>query len=683
MLILFLCKVLFFLFAAIPVSVAMLAAWNAARSPVIGTAERFLLASAYGTAVILASVGIPGMLGCLSVFSVEICCLVFSVGLYLLARRRLHGDGEPAAAPDKSPSATDGGAAPEKPSSFFPLKLRGEKFCFGLLLCGTEILCLACFAAHLGTDTFFYHLYFPAMWLQNGSLAYVPVPGYTCEYYPAYGEMLFCFLMAPMSGSADFACLLQVWALVLNAGAVCVLGNVFGASRTASLASAALVMFTSMVLGNAAMAYTDVLNGGYLAAGVALLCAGASRRHMPSCLGAGILLGIAASIKLTGLMLSPVLALAVMTYFFVRKPDARKCVAASAGMAVVFAAPFYLRSWIVTGNPFYPVRVPPFFNAGLEFERSAVGFTAGAWDFFFRGGSWGLNIPSGVLWGLTPFAVLAVVLISQKTRERALAIILTLALIALFAVQLSVYPEIAQARQYIPWIMTGSLLLPVALTPAAERFPRAFLVALLLLLLAVYYSPIAEKYGLIAIPLAGAAMMFMPDRWIRRTLCAVLLLSLPVGLFLSVVREMNSDVREHGNVLAFGRGPAECIRLVIKASEEEGPKTTAVTGTKFSFGFMEDAAGNRVVSVPINKKNSLKPHEFGSLAEMRADPVDAEEWIARLDAAGADYLYVEISDEAERLPDPAWEIRMASAHPERFRLLYRDDLCALFQVLKK
>ena len=667
MLILFLCKVLFFLFAAIPVSVAMLAAWNAARSPELNPAERFLLASAYGTAIMLASVGVPGMLGCLSFFSVEICCLVFSVGLYWIARRKQKGNGE--------------AAAMENPS--FPLKQRGKKFCFGLLLCGTVILSMSCFAAHLGTDTFFYHLYFPAMWLLDGSLAYVPVPGYTCEYYPAYGEMLYCFLMAPTPGSADFACLLQVWALVLNAGAVCALGNLFGTSRTACLASAALVMFTSMVSGNAVMAYTDVLNGGYLTAGIALLCIGASRSHMPSCLGAGILLGIAASVKLTGLKLSPVLALAVMAYFFVRKPDSRKYVAASAGMAFVFAAPFYLRNWIVTGNPFYPVRVPPFFNAGLEFERHAVGFTAEAWNFFFRGGSWGLNIPSGILWGLTPFAVLAAVLIRKKTRESALAIILTLVLIGLFAVQLSVYPEIAQARQYIPWIMTYSLLLPVALTPAAERFPRVFPAAILILLLTVYYSPVTAKYGYVLVPLSGAAMMFVPDRRMRRAVCLVLILCFPAGAFLSATRELDPNVREHGNVLVFGRGPAECIRQVIRASEDEGPKTTAVIGTMFSYGFMEDAAGNRVVSIPINKKNSLKPHEFGSLAEMRSDPVDAEEWIARLDAADADYLYVEFTDDEERLPDPGWEYRAASAHPERFRCLYDDETCALFKVLKK
>ena len=670
MLILFLCKMLFFLFAAIPVSVAMLAAWNAARSSEVGAAERFLLAAAYGTAVMLASVGVPGMLGCLSVFSVEICCLVFSVGLYWIARRMRKDGGE-----EGQPSAS------EKPA--FSLNLRGEKFCFGLLLCGTVILSMSCFAAHLGTDTFFYHLYFPAMWLLDGSLAYVPVPGYTCEYYPAYGEMLYCFLMAPTPGSADIACLLQVWALVLNAGAVCVLGGLFGASRTACLASAALVMFTSMVSGNAVMAYTDVLNGGYLTAGLALLCAGASRRHIPSCLGAGILLGIAASIKLTGLMLSPVLALAVMAYFFVRKPDARKCVIMSAVTAAVFAAPFYLRSWIVTGNPFYPVRVPPFFNAGLEFERHAVGFTSEAWSFFFRGGSWGLNIPSGVLWGLAPFAELAVALICRKTQERALIILLTLVLLGLFAVQLNVYPEIAQARQYIPWIMAGSLLLPVALTPATERFPRVFPVVITVVLLAVYYSPVTAKFGYVLVPLAGAAMMFVPDRRMRRAVCIVLILCFPAGAFLSATRELDPGVREHGNVLVFGRGPAECIRRVVRASEDEGPKTTAVTGTVFSYGFMEDAAGNRVISVPINKRNSLKPHEFGSLAEMRADPVDAEEWIARLDAAGADYLYIEFSDDAERLPDPGWEYRAAKAHPERFRCLYDDDVCALFEVLKR
>ena len=662
MLILFLCKAAIFLFAAIPVSVMLLSAWNAARSPRLRPSEQVLLATAYGTALTLVSVGLPGMLGCLSVYSVEICCLALSIGLYWIVRRMRSGNT---------------GAA-SKPTAL-PEWCRGEKFFFGTLLYGVAILCLSCLAAHLGTDTFFYHLFFPAMWLENGSMAYVPIPGYTCEYYPAYGEMLFCFLMAPMQGAADFACLLQPAALVLNAVAVYGMGAFFGASKTASLAAAAMAMFTSMVFGNAAMAYTDVLNGGVLTAGIALLCIGVSRRHMPSSLGAGILLGVAASIKLTGLLLSPVLALAAMACFFCRSRKNRRYVTAAAAAAFLFASPFYLRSWIVTGNPFYPVRIPPFFTSGLEFERSAVGFTGDAWGFFFDGGAWGMNLTSGIVWGLAPFAVLAASLLRRRFRKRGLAVTLAVTLTGLFAVQLMVYPAIAQARQYIPWIMTASLLLPVALAPAAKRFPRVFPAAVLLLMWGVYRSPVTAEYGYVLIPLSGAALMFVPDRWMRRLLYAAAVLFLPAGAFVSAMRESDPAIM----VLVFGPGPAECIRQVITASDREGPKTTAATGTKFSYGFMEDAPGNRVVSVPINKKGSLHPHEFDSLAEMRADPVTADEWIARLDAAGADYLYVEISEETERLPDPDWEYRTASSRPDRFQPLYKDETCALFQIVKK
>lgn len=62
---------------------------------------------------------------------------------------------------------------------------------------------------------------------------------------------------------------------------------------------------------------------------------------------------------------------------------------------------------------------------------------------------------------------------------------------------------------------------------------------------------------------------------------------------------------------------------------------------------------------------------------------NADEWIARLDAAGADFLYVEAGDEPERVPDPGWEYRMASANPDRFRLLFDDGRYALFEIVKK
>ena len=65
---------------------------------------------------------------------------------------------------------------------------------------------------------------------------------------------------------------------------------------------------------------------------------------------------------------------------------------------------------------------------------------------------------------------------------------------------------------------------------------------------------------------------------------------------------------------------------------------------------------------------------------MRADPVDAGDWIARLDAVGAGFLYVEQSDEEERLPDSGWEKRTAEAHPERFQCLFDDGACALYRI---
>ena len=661
MLLFYFYKLISFLLAAVPLFLPVLASWAAARSSRLGVPERVLLACSWCVALMLLSFGLPGMFGCLSFFPILACSLVFSSGLYWLSRAFREDQAEP--------------APPVQADS------RGKRFFLGVILYGTVILTLSCLMGHLGTDTYFYHLYFPAMWLENGSMAYVPIPGYTCEYYPAYGEMLFGFLMSPMR-NADYACLLQPAALTMNAVAVYAMGRFFGASGTASLAAGALVMFTSMVFGNAAMAYTDVLNGAFLTVGMALLCIGAGRRHLPSCIGAGIMLGAASAVKLTGLLLSPVLAFAAMLYFFLRDRKSRGLVLTSAGVAVVFAAPFYLRSWIVTGNPFYPVRLPPLFRAGLEFERSAVGFTQSAWSFFFDSGAWGLNVASGIVWGLAPFAVLAVVSAIPRCRERMLAAVLAIVLIVLFAVQLAVYPEIAQARQYIPWIMMCSTILPIVLSPLEARFPRVFPFVILVVLLLAYRSPVSARYGYVLIPLSGVALMFVPEKWFRPGLCVAAVLFFFGGSYISTLREADAEVRKYGNVAAFGPGRAACVRLVAEATERDGRKTIAVNGTEFSFAFMADLPGNRVIAIPINRKNSLHPHEFASFAEMRADPVEAGEWIARLDAAGADFLYVELSDDEERLPDSGWEKRTAEAHPERFLPLFDDGAFALYQIKK-
>lgn len=50
---------------------------------------------------------------------------------------------------------------------------------------------------HSGTDTYLYHLFYPATWITDGHISKVTIMSLTNEYFPIYGELLYGWFMLP------------------------------------------------------------------------------------------------------------------------------------------------------------------------------------------------------------------------------------------------------------------------------------------------------------------------------------------------------------------------------------------------------------------------------------------------------------------------------------------------------
>lgn len=189
-------------------------------------------------------------------------------------------------------------------------------------------------------------------------------------FFPAFAEMLFTLAMA-LKGDI-VARLLHFAYLLLTLGAVGAFAARHwpGDGRRLGLVAAALFLSIPTAVQIAAWSYVDLALTFYGFAGVYSLLnwlesrppdleraeAGQSGRGW--LLLAGLFAGASMSIKYTGAM-NLLMLEAVLAWWLVRRRLTVRCFVGAAllvgGLAVVVAAPWYIKNAIVTGNPIYPL----------------------------------------------------------------------------------------------------------------------------------------------------------------------------------------------------------------------------------------------------------------------------------------------------------------------------------------
>lgn len=205
-------------------------------------------------------------------------------------------------------------------------------------------------------DGLSYHLTAAVRFLREGRFHYLPTLTYTN--WPLGVEMWFALLLglhpeAPV-GLAQFACGL------LTLAAVYLLGSRIG-GRFVGTAAAALMTLYRVYWHQMAQAHVDLGMTLFATLAVfALLRAGEGREEGGKWVRlAGLFAGLAATTKLSGLWVPVALTLVLWQPPLSRAEGGRRESAlACLLVALVVVAPWFVRTWAVTGNPFYPLFYP-------------------------------------------------------------------------------------------------------------------------------------------------------------------------------------------------------------------------------------------------------------------------------------------------------------------------------------
>ncbi len=549
----------------------------------------------------------------------------------------------------------------------------------------------------LGDDGLAYHLPTAVRWLQTGRLALHEIwflnPAAT--YSPLLGSSLLAWWMAPM-GCDWLARFVQAPGLVLVFFAILRLCRSMGARPALAAATALAASLSRSMISQVPVVKDDLYLVGFLLLSVTTLSR-ASLEKPSGTIKVGIAVGLFLATKLTALMAMPILALAVDAPFRARWRWRHFMVAG--GIILTLAAPWYVRTWWMTGNPLYPADIwiagwqvfPGMFTMAPSSEFETPGgvwrvltgayfsmpsslfiVLAGVWAGYLAvfGRRW-LREPVPRIVAFGPPLGIAVFIMASQFAEVRYAY-------PAFALMFAAAAAVAGAGRS-PWqaVATASILLLLSIPTAFEATDStiSFVVAGAVMAGLGFVLGWAAKRG------GGVSA----KGWIGGTAALLVALGLWAYVYLDAVIR---DYRDNTSIVwisAYG----ELGEAWAFVRENSKPGTViAYTNSHFVyplFGFEWDRA---VVYAPTRPNTASlqdlprveKAVAGERLIELVVAPVfahaDRDVWLSNLNRTGADCLFV--AKEATGLTPP--ELAFVRQAGGRFRLLFENDAAAIYRV---
>lgn len=205
---------------------------------------------------------------------------------------------------------------------------------------------------HIGNDSLAYRLAQVQIFAESHKVFYIP---YTREsLWPYLTEMLFTLALVIKS---DIFAKLIAWSIGLSGAFLVYIFSRKFFSKEAGALSALIFLITPVVFTQMSYTYTDLTIAVYCFASVFCVLNYFHNKNIKWCALAGVFCGFVLSMKYTALLILPALGL-VFIYQFIVEPKARKNIIKGAlvfsALAVLFSFLWYLRAYLIKGNPVYP-----------------------------------------------------------------------------------------------------------------------------------------------------------------------------------------------------------------------------------------------------------------------------------------------------------------------------------------
>jgi len=419
-------------------------------------------------------------------------------------------------------------------------------------------------APNISWDATSHHYLVPSVWLESGRVS--DLPSVIFSYYPSLVEL---GMGGAMALGTDYLSNLYGWLYgllsILVLIGICTRhasilfrnsGQPDNIGRFAGLSAAVLFTMFPGVGVQTSGGYVDLPLACWAILTIDLLLELRQNPRFPVLVGSALFCGAVLATKHLGLILYPA-AFIILAWILFTTGKNKFSTSGKWGYILIFGAislavvlPWYIRSIVLTGNPFYPFGIlglptppqPPFTSASWirpDYHRSILGLIT-YWLHLGFDGSVGAALGRNYSMALPVLFPLVILIPKLKNDGRIVAVLSLLSVLAIYVL----FP--IETRYHLPFIaplsLTFGMLLAVFFSSPGSKLPMLLLfagtaVAILFIgLIRVDEALTLLVYYLVAAALIGLMLTKKPDP--ARLLATSLILVLLVG---SAVRDIRKE----------------------------------------------------------------------------------------------------------------------------------------------
>ena len=247
---------------------------------------------------------------------------------------------------------------------------------------GVQLIRAAFDATVLKWDDLSYHAAVTAQWLVDQRIS-IPPSTYQA-YYPFSAELLSLWFMLPFGDDAYASLAAFYWLLLASAAIFGIIRGTGGSASTALLVTAVFVASPRVAELSGSFSSNDIAGASLILAAIAIAIPASLHRNRQLCLAwSGLLIGLAAGSKVTFVI--PGAVIFAWVVLSSRRMDLRgnpwNSLVLILAPALLIGGYWYLRNWVLTGNPFFPAEIGPLPGA---FDATSSGRTT-AWHWLLDG----------------------------------------------------------------------------------------------------------------------------------------------------------------------------------------------------------------------------------------------------------------------------------------------------------
>lgn len=548
-------------------------------------------------------------------------------------------------------------------------------------------------AAVMSIDAMAYHLPAAVQWLQEHRISLYQTWFYTNPanaFSPLGGSIIDVWWIAPM-GNDVLVRFVQAPALIIIALAVVQICRSLGTGVNVACLIATLAVMCRPFVSQIDIPKDDLYAAGFFAMAVAALAPQRLKdRFGPWRLGASV--GLLLATKYTTLMALPVLMLGLDAPWRARWSWRRWTIALAA--ILLLAGPWFLRNFLLTGNPIFPIQTP-LFDGMFRMSRSTrlARPAAGLWYVLTQTyHSFSSPLAVGVL---AAWLAGAAVSARRALRDPVVRVTMIGPLVGLLIfVFTSPYPEIR-------FLYPELLLMFCAIAPLAVMVPDSMAGTVLAgtaLLAAgsVFIGGTGIGFAAVGLVVAAigaglATLRRIPARY--RVGVPLGALALAVGLLAYV--DWTSYVRNYREFTNFFWKPYGPVAQVWQTVRQDLPADAvlAYTNTYLTYPLYGFDLSRRVTYVPTRRgvddfldlpplpRTATDENLRRQVEEITFDDPDADEWLARLKSRQVTHLLIVKPDPSDLFVTATPpELDIVARHPETFDLLYDSPAASMFSV---